>query len=385
MNTFMGYKRNDGRIGVRNYIIVLPTVSCANAVADNISKAVDGVIALPHGHGCGRFPEIEMHTQTLAGIASNPNIYGVLVIGLGCETILAQKLVPLIEISGKPVESLIIQEDGGSRSTTEKGIRIVQEMLADSKKIKREPFPFSDLMIGLECGGSDALSGVTANPSIGLLSDWVVEQGGTTILTETTEMIGTEEILREKARCPQVAEDIVKIVKRTESEVVSVLGDVASRIISPGNMDGGMSTIQEKALGCIRKGGSSPINEVLEYGASPTKRGHLLMNGPGYDVESLSGLVAAGCQILVFSTGRGNPIGFPTAPVIKVASNSKLFKSMNDDMDINAGSIIDGRELSDVGNELVDLVKNVASGQQTKAELNKQSGILCLYSHSRSF
>lgn len=198
-------------------------------------------------------------------------------------------------------------------------------------------------------------------------------------------MIGTGHILKEKARNEEVAEDIINIIKQTEHEVVAILGADASRAISPGNMDGGMTTIQEKALGCIRKGGSSPINEVLEYGMLPTQKGHLLMNGPGYDVESLTGLSASGCQILVFSTGRGNPIGFPTAPVIKVASNSRLFKSMNDDMDINAGAIVDDKELDDVAGELIELAKEVASGKQTKAEINKQDGIICMYSYSRAF
>jgi altronate dehydratase large subunit len=239
--------------------------------------------------------------------------------------------------------------------------------------------------MGLECGGSDAFSGISANPAVGLAADWLVRAGGTVILTENTEMIGAGHILERRASSPEVAEKVAEMVARAQSLTREILGPMASLVIAPGNMDGGMSSIQEKSLGCIIKGGSTPVNQVVDYGRPPDCKGLVIMDGPGYDTESMAGLAATGAQVIVFTTGRGNPIGFPIVPVIKVASTSGLYRAMEDDMDVNAGAVLEGKSLQEVGDEIVFLVKKVIEGERTKAEVNEQNGILCLYTTNPSF
>lgn len=385
METFDGYERPDGSVGIRNYVAVIPTVACANGIVGMIARAVPGVVPIYHGHGCGRAVEIEMHTRTLAGLGKNPNVAAVLVIGLGCETINAEGLALAISVTGKPVEFLSIQDKGGSRKTAALGMEIVRKMIDDAKRIERKPFGFNRLCVGLECGGSDAFSGVTANPGVGLAADWIVDQGGTVILTETTEMIGTSHILEKRAVSPEVAVEIHRVIAEAEKRADDILGPLASLVISPGNMDGGMSSIREKSLGCIIKGGSRLINEVIDYGTTPAKKGLVIMDGPGYDMESLAGLGATGAQLILFTTGRGNPAGFPLIPVIKVASTRRLYRAMEDDMDINAGVVLEGESLEDVSQEIISLAKEVANGRQTKAEINDQDGIVCLYTMNPAF
>jgi len=385
METFLGYERPDGTVGIRNHVAVIPTVACANGVAGMIARAVPEVVSLYHGHGCGRAVEIEMHTTTLAGLGKNPNVAAVLVIGLGCETIKADVLAHAIAESKKPVEYLVIQEQGGSRKTALKGIEIVRNMLDEANALVRKPFPLENLILGLECGGSDAFSGVTANPSVGLVSDWLVDQGGTVILTEATEMIGTSHILERRATRTDVAEKIKRVVADAEKRTDDILGPLASMVIAPGNMDGGMSSIREKALGCIIKAGSRRINQVVEYGEIPSEKGVVIMDGPGYDIESLSGLAAAGSQMIIFTTGRGTPVGFPIVPVIKVASTSKLYHAMQDDMDINAGVVLEGRNLRDVADEIILFALDVMNGRQTKAQLNDSESMVCLYTLTPAF
>ena len=385
MDTFNGYERPDGSVGVRNYVAVIPTVACANGVVGMMVRAVPDAIPLYHGHGCGRAVEIEMHTRTLAGLGKNPNVAAVLVIGLGCETINAEGLALAVSVTGKPVKVLSIQDEGGSRKTAARGIEIVRKMLDEANRIERKPFGFDRLCVGIECGGSDAFSGVTANPGVGLAADWLVDKGGTVIITETTEMIGTSHILEKRAVSPEVAAEIHRVIAEAEKRADDILGPLASLVIAPGNMDGGMSSIREKSLGCIIKGGSRTINEVIEYGTLPSKKGLVIMDGPGYDMESLAGLGATGSQLILFTTGRGNPAGFPLIPVIKVASTSRLYRAMEDDMDINAGVVLEGKSLEDVSQEIISLAKEVANGRQTKAEINNQDCIVCLYSMNPAF
>jgi len=385
MEEILGFERQDGTVGIRNYVAVIPSVACANGVAGMIVRAVPGVVPLYHGHGCGRAVEIDMHTRTLAGLGKNPNVAAVLVVGLGCETIQAEALAGAIAESKKPVEYLVIQKEGGSRKSALKGIEIVRRMLDEANKMQRKPFSLNRIILGLECGGSDAFSGVTANPSVGLAADWLVDQGGTVILTEATEMIGTSHILERRAAKPEVAEKIKKVVSDAEKRADDILGPLASLVIAPGNMDGGMSSIREKALGCIVKAGSRTINQVVDYGEVPTERGVVIMDGPGYDMESLAGLGAAGSQLIIFTTGRGNPAGFPIVPVIKVASTSKLYHAMEDDIDVNAGGVLEGRGLQDVADQIIALAKDVMNGRQTKAQLNNQDGMVCLYALNPAF
>jgi len=384
MKTFLGYKRKDGGVGVRNYVAILSTVCCANPVVEKVARAVPGSVGLLHGHGCGRRPEREMHNMCLKGLGTNPNIYGVVVVALGCEGTPYKDVAADIEKTGRPVELVVIQE-AGSIKATEKAIEAAKRMVEEAKKEQRSEFPVSELMVGMECGGSDALSGVTSNPSIGNISDWLVSEGATTILTETTELIGTNHILKRRAANEEVAKRIDEVIDAAQHNVNVCLGEFAARAISPGNMDGGMSTIQEKALGCVRKGGSSTINEVVDYGKKPTKKGLIIMEGPGFDTESLGGMASMGCQIMFFSTGRGNPIGFPIVPVIKVGSNTALYERMKDDIDVNAGKIItDNYSFDQLKEEMIDLLIRVANGEQSKAEKNEQGGIVCFWSCSKS-
>jgi altronate dehydratase large subunit len=385
METFQGYERPDGSVGIRNYVAVIPSVSCANGVVDLIARTVPDVVPLYHGHGCGRAVEIPIHKRALANLGKNPNCAAVLVVGLGCEALKTETLVSAIAESGKPVESLSIQRDGGSRKTAAKGIEICRRLLADAAKLKRKTFGLDRIIMGLECGGSDAFSGVTANPSVGAASDWLVDQGGTVILTEDTEMIGTSHILERRAKTPEVAAAVAKMVAEAEKLTHDILGPLAPFVIAPGNMDGGMSSIQEKSLGCIVKGGTRTINQVVDYADVPAEKGLVLMDGPGYDTESMTGLAGGGAQLIVFTTGRGNPIGFPICPVIKVASTSRMYRAMEDDMDINAGAILEGKALSEVGDEIIGLIRRVINGEQTKAEINGQRGILCLYTMHPAF
>lgn len=386
METFLGYERPDGSVGVRNHVAVIPTVSCANGVVGLISRSVPAVSPLYHGHGCGRAgSDLELHLRTLSNLCRNPNVAAVLVVGLGCEVIKAEVLVSAIAASGKPVEYLNIQKEGGSRRAAARGAEIAGRLLQEAGALKRGAFSLDRLTMGLECGGSDAFSGVTANPAVGLAADWLVRAGGTVVLTENTEMIGAGHILERRASSPEVAEKVAEMVFRAETLTREILGPMASLVIAPGNMDGGMSSIQEKSLGCIIKGGSTPVNQVVDYGRPPDRKGLVLMDGPGYDTESMAGLAATGAQVIVFTTGRGNPIGFPIVPVIKVASTSGLYRAMEDDMDVNAGAVLEGKNLQEVGDEIITLVKRVLDGERTKAEVNDQSGILCLYTTNPSF
>jgi altronate dehydratase large subunit len=377
---FLGYRRPDGKWGVRNHVMVLSSVSCANGVVNAIGRELPEVKAITHPEGCGRgIADVEITGRTVAGLCNNPNVASILIVGLGCEFMKAPQLAEQAQASGKRVESLVIQELGGTKKTTTKGIEIARNMLAEAGSLKREGCGWDKLVLGLECGGSDALSGVTANPLVGVAADWLVAQGGTVILSETTEMIGTEEVLKKRAATPEIGERLYGMIKDHTAFVKEALGPFASMVISPGNMEGGLTNITEKSLGCIIKGGTTPVVEVVDYGVEPSVGGLVLMDTPGSDIFSLTGMAAGGAQILLFTTGRGSPVGFPIAPVIKIASNSELFNMMEDDMDLNAGRLLEGVSIDDAGDELVDLIKRVAEGEQPKAEINLQD---CLSIHT---
>ncbi|MBI5117182.1 UxaA family hydrolase [Candidatus Poribacteria bacterium] len=368
---FLGYKRENGKFGVRNYVLVMSSVACANGVVDAIGRALPDVVPITHGYGCGYGPaDMGVSHRALAGIINNPNVGAVLVVGLGCEVLKADYLTQVAE--GKPAEALVIQESGGSAAATAKGIEIASRFQKQLRTQKRVPVPVSELTIGLECGGSDALSGVTANPAVGAAADRFVREGGTVILSETTEMIGTAHILKRRCATPELGEQIENLVNNHERHVRASLGDLAGMVIAPGNIEGGLSSITEKSLGCIMKGGTTPITEILEYAGRPSKRGFVIMDTPGYDIDSMAGEAAAGCQIILFTTGRGSTAGFPGVPVIKISSNSRTFKNMPGDMDVNAGAIADGdKTLEEVGHEIFELSITVANGARTCAELNR--------------
>jgi len=370
---YLGYPRPDGSAGVRNHVAVMSSVICANGVVSAVGRALPKVKTITHTEGCGRgLKDIELSTRTLVGLGKNPNVAAILIVGLGCEFIKAPGLADQIQASGKPVEYLVIQENQGTVKSTQKAIEICKKFLDDANSLGRVECGWDKLVLGLECGGSDALSGVTANPVIGKAADWLVAQGGTVILSETTEMIGTEDILARRAADLANAKKIMDLILGQEKLTKEILGPLAGLVISPGNIEGGLSTIQEKALGCIIKAGSAPINEVLPYSAKPTKNGLVIMDAPGSDIFQLTGMAAGGAQITLFSTGRGTPAGFPILPVIKISSNTELFEKMGDDLDLDAGKVLAGKSIDEVGQELISLLIEVAQGKLTKAEINQQ-------------
>jgi altronate dehydratase large subunit len=372
MKEITGYRRKDGKVGIRNHVLVLPTVSCVNGVIGHISREVPEAVCVTHAHGCGRGGrrDMEILFRILSGMMNHPNVGGVVLIGLGCEVAKTSAVLPLIRSEEKPIVVFNLQEEGGSLKTARKGAVAARRLLRNISAEPRVPIPWEKLMVAMECGGSDAMAGVTANVAMGAVSDWLVEQGATVIFGENTEMIGTAHVLSRRAKNDHVAGQIVQMVERAERLTYEVMGKMAGRVISPGNMDGGMSTIAEKSMGCIFKGGTSAINEVVDYGQVPSERGLILQDGPGYDGDSMAGLAASGSQLMFFSTGRGNPVGFPAMPVIKVASNNRIYEEMPDDMDVNAGVLVEGRSLSELRDEMIERMVRVINGETTKAEAN---------------
>ncbi len=371
MKEITGYERKNGKFGVRNHVLVLATVSCVNGVINRISREVPEAVCVPHAYGCGRGSarETQVLFRILASMVHHPNVGAAVVIGLGCERANTKAFRPFIEKAEKPVAIFEVQESG-SLKTAKKGIEAARQMVVEIGGQRRLSMPWDRLMVAMECGGSDAMSGVTANVALGSVSDWVVGKGGSVIFGENTEMIGTSHVLTRRAKNEEVARKIVEMIDQAEQRTKDIMGPLASWVISPGNMDGGMSTIAEKSMGCIHKGGTTRINQVVDYGEWPTEKGLILQDGPGYDGDSMAGLAASGSQIMFFSTGRGTPAGFPCVPVIKVASNSPLYRAMADDMDINAGSLIEGKPLEELREELIDCMVRVINGEKTKAESN---------------
>jgi altronate dehydratase large subunit len=371
--TFLGYPRENGTVGVRNHLLVLASVSCANGVVEAIGRELPEVVAVPQGYGCGYGPEdFRVSHRTLSGLVNHPNVGAALIIGLGCEVMKTEFLAR--EAEGKPVEPLVIQESGGSKATTEKGLAIARKLREELDAIERAPVPVSELVVGLQCGGSDALSGATANPAVGAAADRFVGAGATVILAETTEMIGTAHILKRRGATPGIGEQVERLVKEHHAHVRAQLGDLAGMVIAPGNVDGGLSSITEKSLGAITKGGTTPLQEVIEYGTRPSKRGFVIMDTPGYDIDSMAGIAAGGAQIMLFTTGRGSVAGFPVVPVVKISSNSRTFENMPGDMDLNAGAVVDeGKTIDEVGQEIFDMALEVAAGKRTCAENNRSA------------
>jgi len=371
MRDITGYERNNGKFGVRNHVLVLATVSCVNGVINRISREVPEAVCVPHSYGCGRGSarETQILFRILAGMVHHPNVGAAVIIGLGCERANTKAFRPFVEKAGKPVEIFNVQECG-SLQTAKKGVEAARRMLAEVGGQRRIPMTWDRLMVAMECGGSDAMSGVTANVALGSVSDWVVGRGGSVIFGENTEMIGTTHVLARRAKNEEVAKKIEVMINQAEQRAKDIMGPLASWVISPGNMDGGMSTIAEKSMGCIFKGGSTTINQVVDYGEWPTEKGLILQDGPGYDGDSMSGLAASGSQVMFFSTGRGTPAGFPAMPVIKVASNSRIYKAMIDDIDINAGRLVEGKPIEELREEMIDCLVRVINGEKTKAEAN---------------
>ena len=369
----MGYKRENGTFGIRNHLLILPTSVCSSETAQRIAELVPGAVAVPHQHGCCQVGADYLQTvNTLVGFGKNPNVGAVLVVSLGCEGIQPDVVADQIRESKKPVETVIIQECGGTLGCIAKGAEIAAKMARELSVQNKVEFDIGELVLGLECGGSDPTSGIAGNPSVGAASDKLIELGGTSILSETTELIGAEHLVAARCVTKEMGDKLTAMVKRIEDKSKLYGVDLRGTQPTPGNIAGGLTTIEEKSLGCIHKAGQSPVIGVLEYSESidPKKHGLYFMDTPGEDIDSITGMVAGGAQIILFTTGRGTPTGSPVAPVIKVTGNPETYEKMMDNIDINAGRIItEGKTPQDIGEEIFDKMVAVANGELTKAEV----------------
>ena len=381
--TFLGYPRADGRVGTRNYVGILTSVNCsataANLIADAFRGAaldefenVDGVMALTHQSGCGLVPTsdgAQALMRTLRGYAAHPNFGGMLVVGLGCEMVPVDALVAGHDRPADTVVSTMnIQGEGGVRATVKEGVARIRAMLPQLNERRRVATPVSELVLGLNCGGSDGFSGITANPALGIASDRLVSYGGTSVLAETPEVFGAEHLLTSRAVAPEVGQ---KLLDRLDwwQDYAAQGGGSLDNNPSPGNKAGGLTTILEKSLGAVAKAGQADLTAVYEYAEKITDRGLVFMDTPGYDPVSVTGIIAGGATVVVFTTGRGSVFGAKPTPSIKVATNSETYNRMPDDMDLNAGRIVDGTAtLAEVGTEIFEMIIRVASGEQTVSE-----------------
>jgi altronate dehydratase large subunit len=368
---FNGYRRNSGKVGVRNHVLIFPTVICASAVAQMISQAVPGTVSVVHSHGCGHLGEEREHMiRTMAGFCSNPNVAGVLLVGLGCELITPEVIAEEIAKVGQRFELLSIQAEGGTVATVEKGKLLATRLREEAARAKREPVDISELSVGTNCGGSDALSGLTANPALGIACDILVAKGGTVLLSETPEMLGAEQVLASRAANEETRKRIWEITSAFEALAKKAGVDIRGSEPSPGNIEGGLTSLEEKSLGAVLKGGTSLIKQVVKYAEKPSERGLIIMDGPAHDAVCNTGFIAAGAQVIVFTTGRGTTLGAPVAPVIKVSSNNGVYYRMKDNIDINAGDILEGKEsIRSVGEKIFREIIEVASGRATRAEV----------------
>jgi altronate hydrolase len=386
---WMGYDRGDGRYGTRNYIAIISTVNCSASTSKYISERfratdllrrypnVDGVVAITHKAGCAMQYGGADHNQldrTLAGFAKHPNVAAYILVGLGCETGQAIHLIEnqgLLQLNGarRGPTVLTIQECGGIGKTVEAGVQAIGELLPRVNDIVRTRLPADRIILGTNCGGSDGNSGVTANPALGVASDLLVAQGGTSIIGETPEIYGAEHLLTRRAVSRHVGEKLVERIKWWEW-YTGIFGAEINNNPSPGNKEGGLTTIYEKSLGAIAKGGSTALVDVVGYAEPVTAKGFVVMDTPGYDPVSMTGIVAGGANVLVFTTGRGSVFGCKPAPSIKVATNSPMYQHMIDDMDINAGVILEGTPVEEVGRQIFEEVLAVASGKKTRSEVN---------------
>lgn len=373
MKEFYGYRRPDGRVGIRNYVLVLPTSVCSSDTANIIANQVAGAVSFHNQVGCSQVPvDVKFAFDYEVGFACNPNVYGTVLVSLGCETCQCDQVAEMIKArTNKPLAQVIIQEAGGTLRAVEEGVRIAKNMVAEAAMCLKEKFPITELLLSTECGGSDPTSGLAANRAIGALSDRLVDEGAAVILSETTEFIGGEHLLAERAVNKEVGDRVLEIVHNFEAHIRNVGEDVRSGNPTPGNKAGGITTLEEKSLGCIKKGGSRPVQAVYDWAEEipVSQKGLVIMDTPGNDPSSIVGMVAGGSQICVFSTGRGTALGNPIVPVIKITGNASTFKKMEDNIDVDASGIISGEKtLEEVTDVLYDLVLDCCNGRQTKAE-----------------
>jgi len=383
--TFQGIVRADGRVATRNYLGILSTVNCSATVARGIADAfgrgeltdfpnVDGVVALTHGSGCGMDSNGESMTvlrRTLGGYARHPNFAGVLVVGLGCESNQISALLGAEDLREGPLlRTFSIQDTGGTTKTIARGVAMIREMLPHANAIARQPVPASHIVVGLQCGGSDGYSGITANPALGAAVDTLVRHGGTAILSETPEVYGAEHLLTRRAVSREVGEKLVARIKWWEDYTARNKGEMNNNP-SPGNKAGGLTTILEKSLGAVAKGGTTNLVDVYEYAAPVVSKGFVFMDTPGYDPVSATGQVAGGANLIVFTTGRGSAYGCAPSPSLKLSTNTPLWIKQEEDIDLNCGEIADGiASVDDIGAKLFSLMLETASGRKSKSEVH---------------
>lgn len=382
-DSFLGYRRSDGRVGTRNYIAVVAASNCAAHTSELIAASfgeeklpdnIDGIVAFPHGEGCAMAvgPDTQQLQRTLEGVLAHPNVAAAIILGLGCEVNQIDHYLGRDGGGYVPPEGLVgltMQESGGTRAAVNAARDRIKVMLEVAASTKRTEQPASELILGLNCGGSDSFSGITANPALGYCCDLLVEQGGTVVLAETTEIFGAEHLLLRRARNADVGRRLIGCVDSYKAYLRQFQGSFDDNP-SPGNKAGGLTNILEKSLGAVAKAGTSALEDVVEYAERIKSRGFVFMNTPGYDPASLTGLAAGGVNLIAFTTGRGSAIGFPTVPVLKIASNTNTYKRMIDNMDVNAGVIADGEAtIEKVGREIYDRLLRAASGERTHAEV----------------
>ena len=381
---FLGYKRVDGRIGTRNYIAVVAASNCAAYTSELIAASfaeerlppnVDGIVAFPHGEGCGMSigPDSRQLQRTLEGVLDHPNVSAAIILGLGCEVnqidhYLGRGTDPATT-TPSALQGLTLQESGGTRGAIDAARKQIHQYIERAASEKRSEVPASAINLGLNCGGSDSFSGITANPALGFCCDLIVDAGGTVVLAETTEIFGAEHLLVRRARNAEVARHLLDQVERYKAYLRQFGGSFNDNP-SPGNKEGGLTNILEKSLGAVAKAGTSPLEGVIDYAERVKVPGFNFMDTPGYDPVSITGLAAGGVNLIAFTTGRGSAIGFPSIPVLKIASNSFTYRRMLGNMDVNAGRIADGEAtVEQIGREIFEALLRIASGEKTKAEL----------------
>lgn len=381
MPTFMGYQREDGRAGTRNYIAVVAASNCAAHTSELIANSflgealpsnIDGVVAFPHGEGCGmsQGPDLRQLQRTLGGVLAHPNVAAAIILGLGCEVNQIDHYLGAGAPKTSRLVGMTLQGSGGTSGAKMAARSEIKSLLEQCAAEKRTEIAASKIILGLNCGGSDSFSGITANPALGVACDMLAALGGSPVLAETTEIFGAEHLLVRRARNREVGEKLLGFVRGYKKYISQFTGSSFNDNPSPGNKEGGLTNILEKSLGAVAKAGSSTMTDAVDYAERITVPGFNFMNTPGFDPPSLAGLAAGGANLIAFTTGRGSAIGFPTVPVIKIATNSNMYRRMLENMDVNAGTIADGEStIQQVGREIFDLMLRVASGEKTKAEI----------------